>query len=103
MTVMANHGVDISTARIADLCRRHRIRKLSIFGSILRDDFRPDSDIDVLVEFEPGATPGFGFFGIQEELAEILGRKVDLNTPGFLSRYFRDEVMREAQVLYVAA
>lgn len=97
------HGIDIPAARIADLCRSHRIRKLSIFGSILRDDFRPDSDIDVLVEFEPGATPGFGFFGIQEELAEILGRKVDLNTPGFLSRYFRDEVMREAQVLNDAA
>ena len=100
---MTHHGVGIPTALIADLCRSHRIRKLCIFGSILRDDFRPDSDIDVLVEFEPGATPGFGFFGIQEELAEILGRKVDLHTPGFLSRYFRDEVMREAQVLYDAA
>ncbi|MCH7995993.1 MAG: nucleotidyltransferase family protein [Planctomycetes bacterium] len=100
---MTHHGVDIPTARIADLCRSHRIRKLCIFGSILRDDFRRDSDIDVLVEFEPGATPGFGFFGIQEELAEILGRKVDLHTPGFLSRYFRDQVMREAQVLYDAA
>ncbi len=100
---MTHHGIDIPTARIAELCRGHRIRKLSIFGSILRDDFRPESDIDLLVEFEPGATPGFGFFGIQEELAEILGRKVDLNTPGFLSRYYRDEVMREAQVLYDAA
>ncbi len=100
---MTHHGIDIPTARIADLCRSHRIRKLSIFGSILRDDFGPDSDIDVLVEFEPGATPGFGFFGIQEELAEILGRKVDLNTPQCLSRYFVDEVLREAQVLYDAA
>jgi predicted nucleotidyltransferase len=103
MTDMMFHGVEIPTDRIADLCRRHRIRRLALFGSILRDDFGPDSDVDVLVEFEPGATPGFGFVGIQEELAEILGRKVDLNTPGFLSKYFRDEVMREAQALYVAA
>ena len=97
------HGIDIPNDRIAEFCLRHRIRRLSLFGSILRDDFLPESDIDVLVEFEPGATPGFGFFGMQEELAEIMGRKVDLNTPGFLSRYFRDEVMREAQVLYDAA
>ena len=100
---MTYHGIDIPNDRIAEFCLRHRIRRLSLFGSILRDDFLPESDIDVLVEFEPGATPGFGFFGIQEELAGIMGRKVDLNTPGFLSRYFRDEVMREAQVLYDAA
>jgi len=59
--------------------------------------------VDVLVQFEPGATPGFGFFGIQEELSVLLGRKVDLNTPGFLSKYFREDVMREAEVLYDAA
>ncbi len=100
---MTHHGIDIPTDRIAAFCRRHRIRKLSLFGSILRDDFRPDSDIDVLVEFEPGATPGFGFFGLQEELAEILGWKVDLNTPQCLSRYYADEVLREARVLYDAA
>jgi predicted nucleotidyltransferase len=80
-----------------------RVRRLALFGSILRDDFRPDSDIDVLVEFEPGATPGFGFFGMQDELSGILGRKVDLNTPQCLSKYFRDEVLREAHALYVAA
>lgn len=100
---MTYHGIDIPNDRIAEFCLRHRIRRLSLFGSILRDDFRPESDIDLLVEFEPGATPGFGFFGIQEELAEILGRKVDLNTPQCLSRYFVDEVLREAQVLYDAA
>ncbi|MFQ5500719.1 MAG: nucleotidyltransferase family protein [Phycisphaerae bacterium] len=100
---MTHNGIHIPTDRIADFCRSHRIRRLSLFGSILRDDFRPDSDIDVLVEFEPGATPGFGFFGLQEELSNILGRNVDLNTPQCLSRYFVDEVLREAQVLYDAA
>lgn len=100
---MTYHGIGIPNDRISELCLRHHIRRLSLFGSILRDDFGPDSDIDVLVEFEPGATPGFGFFGIQEDLAAILGRNVDLNTPQCLSRYFVDEVLREAQVLYDAA
>lgn len=100
---MKLHGIDISQEKIADFCKRHRIRKLALFGSILRDDFRPDSDIDVLVEFEPDARTGLAFFEMQDELARMLGRKVDLNTPGFLSRYFRDEVLREAQVQYVAA
>ena len=88
--------------KIAEFCRRHRIRKLSLFGSVLRDDFRPDSDIDVLVEFEPGARTGFAFFAMEIELSEILGRKVDLNTPGFLSKYFRDQVLKEAEVQYDA-
>lgn len=100
---MDYHGVEIPKQAIAEFCLRHHIRRLSLFGSILRDDFESDSDVDLLVEFEPGATPGFGFFGIQEELSAILGRKVDLNTPGFLSKYFRDEVLREAEVLYDAA
>jgi hypothetical protein len=88
---------------MADFCRRNHIRRLSLFGSILRDDFGPDSDIDVLVEFEPGQTPGLAFFGLQEELSELLGRRVDLNTPQCLSNYFRDEVIRQAQVQYDAA
>jgi uncharacterized protein len=100
---MAYHGIEIPRERIAEFCRRHRIRKLSLFGSILRDDFRPESDIDVLVEFEPGATPGLAFFSFQDELSTIFGRKVDLHTPGFLSKYFRDEVLAEAEVQYVAA
>lgn len=100
---MTYHGIDIPKDKIAGFCRKHRIRRLSLFGSILRDDFGPDSDIDVLVEFEPGARTGFAFFGMQDELSQILGRKVDLNTPGFLSKYFRDEVMREAEVQYDAA
>ncbi|MDI6448675.1 nucleotidyltransferase family protein [Anaerobaca lacustris] len=85
---------------ISAFCTRHHIRRLALFGSVLRDDFRADSDLDVLVEFEPGHTPGWAFFGMQEELSELLGRKVDLNTPGFLSRYFRDEVLKEAVVAY---
>ena len=102
-SVVVYHSIEIPRDRIADFCRRHHIRKLSLFGSILHDDFRPDSDIDVLVEFEPEARTGFAFFGMQEELSAILGRNVDLNTAGFLSKYFRDEVLREAQVLYDAA
>jgi hypothetical protein len=88
--------------RIADFCRRHSVRRFSLFGSVLREDFRPDSDIDVLVEFEPGARTGLGFFAMQDELSAILGRKVDLHTPGFLSEHFRDEVLAEAEVQYDA-
>jgi hypothetical protein len=86
--------------RIAEFCRQHHIKKLAIFGSALRPDFRADSDIDVLVEFEPGQTPGLAFFAMQEDLSTILGRKVDLNTPQCLSRYFRDKVLQEAVVQY---
>jgi hypothetical protein len=89
---------------IADFCRRHRIRRLSLFGSILREDFRPESDVDVLVEFEPDAIPGFfDFIGMELELSELFGRKVDFLTAGFLSRYFRENVLREALPLHVAA
>jgi hypothetical protein len=87
---------------VADFCRRHHIRKLSVFGSALRGELKPDSDIDVLVEFEAGHVPGLAFFAMQDQLAAILGRPVDLNTPGFLSRYFRDAVLAEAEVLYDA-
>jgi uncharacterized protein len=86
--------------KIAGFCRRHHIKKLAIFGSALRPDFRADSDIDVLVEFEPDHVPGLAFFAMAEELSEILGRKVDLNTPQCLSRYFRDQVLQEAVVQY---
>jgi uncharacterized protein len=95
--------LQIDQEAIADFCRRHHIRKLAFFGSVLRDDFRPESDVDVLVEFEPGHTPGLAFFNMEAELSEILGRKVDLNTPQFLSRYFRDEVQAEAEVQYEQA
>ena len=95
--------IDIPKEKIADFCRKHGIRKIAFFGSVLRDDFMPESDVDVLVEFKPGHTPGLAFFTTQRELSEILGRKVDLNTAGDLSPYFRDEVLSEAQVLYGAA
>ncbi len=84
-------------------CHRHHIRRLALFGSVLRDDFSPDSDVDVLVEFAPGHVPGLAFFDMEAELAQLIGRKVDLNTPQFLSRYFRDTVLGEAEVLYDAA
>ena len=89
--------------RIDEFCRRHHICRLAFFGSVLRDDFTPSSDVDVLVEFEPGKTPGFAFFSMEEELSRILGRRVDLNTPNSLSKYFRDEVLAEAEELYVQA
>ncbi len=88
---------------IEAFCRRHGIRRLALFGSVLRDDFTPQSDVDVLVEFEPGHTPGLAFFAMQDELSRILGRRVDLNTPAFVSRHFRAEVLAEAQDCYVAA
>lgn len=70
---------------------------------MLRDDFTPESDVDVLVEFDPGHVPGLAFFAMESELAAIVGRRVDLNTPGFLSRHFRDRVLAEAENQYVAA
>lgn len=100
---MPRTHLNIDQVALEEFCRRHRIRRLALFGSVLRDDFRPESDVDVLVEFEEGQTPGFGYVRVQEELAGLLGRRVDLNTPGFLSDYFRDEVLREARLLYVAA
>ena len=95
--------IRIPRKKLAEFCRRNHIRKLAFFGSVLRDDFGPESDVDVLVEFEPGKTPGFAFFGMQEELSAILGHKVDLNTPGFLSKYFRGEIISKARVEYVQA
>lgn len=92
--------IPIDERQIADFCRRHHILKLTLFGSVLRDDFTADSDIDVLVIFEPGHVPGLSFVDIQEELAGMLGRRVDLNTPGFLSPYIRERIAREAQLLY---
>jgi hypothetical protein len=95
--------ITIDQEKIAEFCRRHHIRRLALFGSVLREDFTPESDVDVLVEFEPGHVPGLAFFGMERELSELLGRKVDLNTEGWLSSYFRDEVLAEAEVQYGAA
>lgn len=95
--------LDIGHEAIDDFCRRHHIRKFSFFGSILRNDFNSTSDVDVLVEFDPAHIPGLAFFGMQEELSQILARKVDLNTPGWISPHFRDQVLSEAHTEYVAA
>ena len=97
---MKMHGVDIPYEKIAAFCRLNHIRRLALFGSILHGDFRPDSDLDLLVEFEPGHVPGLKFFELEQELSDLLGRKVDLNTPQCLSRYFRDEVVAEAEDVY---
>ena len=98
---MTTMQLEIPGDRIADFCRRNHIRKLSLFGSVVREDFRPDSDVDVLVEFERGYTPGLRFFSMQIELSQILGRPVDLNTPQWLSPRFRDDVQREQVLVYV--
>ncbi|MFH1263525.1 MAG: nucleotidyltransferase domain-containing protein [Pseudomonadota bacterium] len=94
----------LSRSALAEFCRRHAIRKLALFGSVLRSDFRPDSDVDVLVAFRKGEEPGiFAMSGMATELSGLLGgRKVDLKTPSELSRYFRNEVAREAFELYAA-
>lgn len=95
--------IEISESEITDFCQRNYIRKLSFFGSVLRNDFQPDSDVDVLVEFEPSHVPGFiRLAGMERELSEILGRKADMRTAEELSRYFRDEVIAEAEVQYAA-
>ena len=99
---MGRARIDIPRDRLAEFCVRHHIRRLALFGSVLREDFRDDSDVDVLVEIEPDHIPGLAFFAMQDELSRILGRNVDLNTLGFLSRYFRDEVLRDAEVAYAA-
>jgi predicted nucleotidyltransferase len=95
-------SIEISRPAVAEFCREHHIRKLALFGSVLRDDFGPESDIDVLVEFEPGHVPGLiGLAGLELQLSEILGgRRIDLNTPGFFRPALRQKIMREAVVQY---
>jgi predicted nucleotidyltransferase len=93
--------VSLDHEKIAEFCQRHHICKLALFGSVLRDDFRADSDVDVLVEFEPASRVGLiRLAGIELELSELIGRKVDLRTPADLSRYFRQEVLESAEVQY---
>ena len=100
----ARMNLKIPGEKIAEFCKKNHIRKLSLFGSALREDFRSDSDIDVLVEFEPDTRVGLiRLAGLEIELGEILGRKIDLNTPGFLNKYYRDKVLTEAVVHYDAA
>jgi predicted nucleotidyltransferase len=97
--------LQLPPTQVAEFCQRHHIRKLAVFGSVLHGDARPDSDLDVLVEFEPGHVPGlFRLAGMELELSTLLGgRKVDLNTPLCLSQHFRDEVLAEAEPVYAAA
>ncbi len=103
MTV-AELPIQIDRGKIAEFCRTHGIRKLSLFGSILHGDFDPvRSDVDVLAELLPTTRPGWDFFGWHEDLEPIIGRKVDLYTPDSLSGYFRDEVLREAMTVYEQA
>jgi predicted nucleotidyltransferase len=93
--------IEIPQKKIAEFCKRNHICKLSLFGSVLRENFRPDSDIDMLVEFDPDHIPGLiRLAGMEIELTDILGRKVDLRTPQDLSRYFRQEVINSAEVQY---
>jgi predicted nucleotidyltransferase len=97
-----NQNLSIPRERLASFCREHGIKKLAVFGSALGDAFRPDSDIDLLVEFEPDRIPTlFDMAGMEQELSGLLGgRKVDLRTPEDLSRYFRDRVIEQAEVQY---
>lgn len=99
---MGQPKIEITKERIAGFCRSHHTRKLALFGSVLRDDFRVSSDVDMLVEFEPCARVGFfELYDMEQELSRMLGgRKVDLNTPRCLSKYFRDEVVAEAELVY---
>jgi hypothetical protein len=98
---MTYHGIEIPRDKLAEFCRQNHIQKLALFGSILRNDFRPESDVDMLVEFEPGHHIGLiTLAGLEIELSKLLGRKVDLRTPAELSRYFREEVVQTAVVQY---
>ncbi len=95
--------VHVSEERIGEFCRRNKIRKLAVFGSVLTERFSDTSDVDLLVEFEPGERVGYlRMAAMERELSEIVGRQVDLRTPGELSRYFRDEVLRTAVIQYAA-
>ncbi len=97
-----NKHIDIPIDEVKDFSRRHHIRKFSLFGSVLRDDFGPESDVDVLVEFDSTHVPGLAFFDMEKELSAMLGHKVDLITPNFLSHYYREKVLAEAEAYYVA-
>ncbi|MGB3681005.1 MAG: nucleotidyltransferase domain-containing protein [Rubrobacteraceae bacterium] len=96
-----NPRVEVSQEALERLCRRYRVRRLALFGSVLRgEDFGSESDLDMLAEFEPGHTPGLAFVRLQRELSELMDARVDLHTYKSLSRYFRDEVLEDSQPLY---
>lgn len=98
---MGEVKLEIPRDRLADLCRRHHIRRLSLFGSVLRDDFGPDSDIDVLLEFQSGTPVGFRFFDVERDLSALFrGRKVHIVNPKYLNRHLRDRILASAQLQY---
>lgn len=100
---MQLQGLNFPDDQLSEFCRRHGVRRLSLFGSVLRDDFGPESDVDMLVEFMPGRTPGIiGFGGMILELSSMIGRRIDLRTPDDLSRHFRPAVLRESRTLHAA-
>jgi|SRR4051812_44454925 predicted nucleotidyltransferase len=101
--MILNQHIRIPSDEIAAFCERYHIRKLSLFGSVLREDFGADSDVDVLVEFDPAHIPGWEIVTMQNELSTIIDRPVDFLTPGFLSDYFRQHVLDTAQVVYERA
>jgi predicted nucleotidyltransferase len=92
--------ISLNLEQIHQFCRVNQIRKLSPFGSVLKEDFTPESDVDVLVEFQQGKTPGLAIVSMEDELSCIIQRQVDLRTIGDLSRYFREQVRQEALVIY---
>ena len=100
MTLAA--GLQISTEKIADICRRYQVREMAVFGSAAHGELRPDSDIDVLVEFLPDAAVGWDFFRLEEELSELFGRRVDLGTKRSLKPWVRGNCLRDARVIYAA-
>ena len=101
---MGEARISIPKDKISVFCKQNQVRRLSFFGSVLREDFGPDSDVDILVEFEPGTRMGLiRLSGLEIELGKIIGRKVDLNTPGFLNKYYRNKILTEADVQYDAA
>jgi predicted nucleotidyltransferase len=98
---MLPRNIPATQDEIADFCRRHHIRRLAFFGSVLRDDFGPDSDVDVLVEFEPGHTPGLNAYDIEQELSQLCGgRRIDMANPKYLNRWVKDEVLATAESVY---
>ena len=98
---MTQSNIDLPRELIQAFCQRNHVRRLALFGSVLRDDFGPESDVDMLIEFEPGHMPGLAFIRMQDELSELLGgRPVDLVTPRFLNRRIRDRVLAESEVIY---
>jgi predicted nucleotidyltransferase len=99
---MVAAAIPIPQEKVAEFCQRHHITKMALFGSVLRDDFGPNSDVDVIVEFDPAHIPGLAFFAMQDELADIFGKEVDLHTPAELRKYFK-HVLQEARTIYVAA